>query len=228
MIPLPAEVKECSQKSIRLTSSILIQLIVLLCKRLILHANMEICCSFKSFASGTFGYSYREDRRCISQVVPLRSCKKDISSYLQRSSQLILFCREPASSRRQKIWIILQFATFIDQISVPVLGGVVVLLVDVECLKKCTAMVKVGLSRFQMPIREWASVYHRQYARHLENSYSLATYHLVQNYAPRQTKVSIGNWSIGYQKQRQRQSFLYQCLSTLWASRRLASGGTRN
>ena len=228
MIPLPAEVKECSQKSIRLTSYILIQLTDLLYKRLLLHASMEICCSFKSFAGGTFGYSYREDRRCISQVVPLRSCKKDISSYLQRSSQLILFCREPASSRRQKIWIILQFATFIDQISVPVLGGVVVLLVDVECLKKCTAMVKVGLSRFQMPIREWASVYHRQYARHLENSYSLATYHLVQNYAPRQTKVSIGNWSIGYQKQRQRQSFLYQCLSTLWASRRLASGGTRN
>ena len=27
---------------------------------------MEICCSFKSFAGGTFGYSYREDRRCIS------------------------------------------------------------------------------------------------------------------------------------------------------------------
>ena len=41
------------------------------------------------------------------------------------------------------------------------MGGVVVPLIDVECLKKCTAMVKVGLSRFQMPIREWASVYHR-------------------------------------------------------------------
>ena len=84
-VPLPAEVKECSQKSIRLTSSILIQLIVLLCKRLILHANMEICCSFKSFAGGTFGYRYREDRLCISQVVPLRSCKKDLSSHLRRS-----------------------------------------------------------------------------------------------------------------------------------------------
>ena len=46
---------------------------------------MEICCSFKSFAGGTFGYRYREDRRCISQVVPLRSCKKDISSHLRRS-----------------------------------------------------------------------------------------------------------------------------------------------
>ena len=57
--------------------------------------------------------------------------------------------------------IILQFAPLIDQISVPVLGGFVVSLVVVECLKKCTAMVKVGLSRFQMPIREWASVYHR-------------------------------------------------------------------
>ena len=35
-------------------------------KRLILHANKEICCTFKSFAGGNFGYSYREDRRCIS------------------------------------------------------------------------------------------------------------------------------------------------------------------
>ena len=85
MIPLPAEVKECLQKSIRLTSYVLIKLIDLLYKRLILHADKEICCSFKSFAGRTFGYSYREDRRCISQVVPLRSCKKDISSYLRRS-----------------------------------------------------------------------------------------------------------------------------------------------
>ena len=42
MIPLPAEVKECSQKSIRLTSYILILLIDLLYKRFILHANKEI------------------------------------------------------------------------------------------------------------------------------------------------------------------------------------------
>ena len=62
-----------------------------------------------------------------------------------------LFCRVPASSRRQKISMILQFAPLIDQISVPVLGGFVVPLVDVDCLKKCTAMVKVGLSRFQKP-----------------------------------------------------------------------------
>ena len=55
MIPLPAEVRECLQKSIRLTSYILIQLIDLLYKRLILHANKEICYSFKSFAGGTFG-----------------------------------------------------------------------------------------------------------------------------------------------------------------------------
>ena len=41
----------------------------LLCKRLILHANMEICCLVKSFAGGTCGFSYRED-----QVVPLRDC----------------------------------------------------------------------------------------------------------------------------------------------------------
>ena len=50
--------------------------------------------------------------------------------------------------------MILQFAPFIDQISVPVLGGFVVPLVDVESLKKCSAMVKVGLSRFQKPIGE--------------------------------------------------------------------------
>ena len=45
--------------------------------------------------------------------------------------------RTPASSRRQKIWMILQFAPLMDQISVPVLGGFVVPIVDVECLKKC-------------------------------------------------------------------------------------------
>ena len=70
----------------------------------------------------------------------------------------------PASSRRQKVSMILQFAPLIDQISVPVLGGFVVPLVDVEdveCLKKCKAMVKVGLSRFQKPIGELASVCHR-------------------------------------------------------------------
>ena len=53
--------------------------------------------------------------------------------------------------------MILQFALLIDQISVPVLGGFVVSLVVVECLKKCTTMVKVGLSRFQMPTRVLAS-----------------------------------------------------------------------
>ena len=57
--------------------------------------------------------------------------------------------------------MILQFALLIDQISVPVLGGFVVSLVVVECLKKCTTMVKVGLSQFQMPIGVLASVYHR-------------------------------------------------------------------
>ena len=83
MIPLLVEVKECLQKLIWLTSYILIYLIDLLYKRLILHDNMEFCCSFKSFASGTCGFSYREDRSCISQVVPLCSCQKDISSHLR-------------------------------------------------------------------------------------------------------------------------------------------------
>ena len=60
----------------------------------------------------------------------------------------------PASSRRQKISMILQFAPLIDQILV--LRGVVVPVVDVECLKKCPAMVKAGLSRFQKSIGELA------------------------------------------------------------------------
>ena len=55
--------------------------------------------------------------------------------------------------------MILQIAPLIDQMSV--LGGVVVPIVDVGCQKKCPAMVKVGLSRFQKPIGELASVYPR-------------------------------------------------------------------
>ena len=55
--------------------------------------------------------------------------------------------------------MILQIAPLIDQISV--LGGVVVPVADVECQNKCPAMVNVGLSRFQKPIGESASLYHR-------------------------------------------------------------------
>ena len=73
--------------------------------------------------------------------------------------KLILFCRVPASSRRQMISMILQIAPLTDQISV--LGGIVVPIADVGCQKKCPAMVKVGLSRFQKLIGELASVYHR-------------------------------------------------------------------
>ena len=79
-----------------------------------------------------------------------------VASFQIQKMKLILFCRVPASSRRQKISMILQIAPLIDQISV--LGGVAVPVVDVGCQKKCTAMVKVGLSRFQKPIGELASV----------------------------------------------------------------------
>ena len=50
-------------------------------------------------------------------------------------------------------------APLTDQILV--LGGIVVPKADVGCQKKCPAMVKVGLSRFQKLIGELASVYHR-------------------------------------------------------------------
>ena len=77
----------------------------------------------------------------------------------------------PASQwRRQKTPMILQIAPLTSQISV--LGGIFVPIADVGCHKKCPAMVKVGLSRFQKLIRELASVYHRYYSRCLENSYN--------------------------------------------------------
>ena len=41
------------------------------------------------------------------------------------------------------------------------LGGVVVPIVDVECIERCPAIAMVGLSRFQKLIRVLASVYHR-------------------------------------------------------------------
>ena len=44
---------------------------------------MAICSSFKSFAGGAYGFSYREDRSCIPQVVLLHSCKKNILSHLR-------------------------------------------------------------------------------------------------------------------------------------------------
>ena len=46
-----------------------------------------------------------------------------------------------------------------DQISV--LGGIVVPIADVGYKKKCSALVNVGLSRFQKLIGELESVYHR-------------------------------------------------------------------
>ena len=82
-----------------------------------------------------------------------------VASFQIQKIKLILFCRVPTSSRRQNMSMILQIAALIDQISV--LGGVVVPVADVGCQKKCPAMVKVGLSRFQKLIGELASVYHR-------------------------------------------------------------------
>ena len=82
-----------------------------------------------------------------------------VASFQIQKMKVILFCRVQASSRRQKISMILQIAPLTDQISV--LGGIVVPIADVGCQKKCPAMVKVGLSRFQKLIGELASVYHR-------------------------------------------------------------------
>ena len=48
----------------------------------------------------------------------------EVASFQIQKMKLILFCRVPASSRRQKISMILQIAPLTDQISV--LGGIVV------------------------------------------------------------------------------------------------------
>ena len=64
-----------------------------------------------------------------------------------------MFCRVPASSRRQKSSMILLIASLTDQISV--LGGIVVPTADVGCQKNCPAMVRVGLSRFQKLMGNW-------------------------------------------------------------------------
>ena len=55
MIPLPAEVKECSQKSIRLTSYILIYLIDLLYKRLILMLTRRFAVHLNRSLVGLLG-----------------------------------------------------------------------------------------------------------------------------------------------------------------------------
>ena len=136
----------------------------LLCKRHIFNANMEICSSFKSFAGGTCGFSYREDRSCISQVVPLHSCKKDISSHL-RSCKF--------SDPENEVDLILSLAgifetlTDIDDITIcptQMLGRVVVPIVDIEYLKRCPPIVIVTTSKVKSipkPIGELESVYHR-------------------------------------------------------------------
>ena len=42
---------------------------------------MEVCCTFKSIVGGVCGSDYR-DRKHEVQVVPLRSCTKDIVNHL--------------------------------------------------------------------------------------------------------------------------------------------------
>ena len=65
-----------------------------------------------------------------------------VASFQIQKMKLILFCRVPASSRRQNISMTLQIAPHTDQILV--LGGIVVPIANVGFQKKCPAMVKVG------------------------------------------------------------------------------------
>ena len=69
------------------------------------------------------------------KLFPCVIIEKDISSHLRSckfsdpENEVDLICRVPASSKRQKISMILQISLLIDQISV--LSGVVVPIVDV-------------------------------------------------------------------------------------------------
>ena len=49
-----------------------------------LHTDLSnYLLSKRLIPGGTCGFSYREEPSCISQVIPLHSCKKDMSSHLQ-------------------------------------------------------------------------------------------------------------------------------------------------
>ena len=134
---------------------------------------MEICFSFKSFTGGICGFSYREDRGCVSQVVSLHSFKKDISSH-SRSCKF--------SDPENEVDLILSLAgifetlTGIDNFKIcPTHRCWVELWFQCRVPKEVSGYCNmVRLSRFQKPIGKLASVYHRLYSRCLENSYSLA------------------------------------------------------
>ena len=85
MIPLPAEVKECSQKSIRLTSYIPIYLIDLLYKRLILMLTRRFAVHLNRSLVGLLGIVIEKTDVAYLRSFPCVVVKKDISSYLRRS-----------------------------------------------------------------------------------------------------------------------------------------------
>ena len=195
MIPLPAEVREFLQRSIRLTSYILIQLIDLLYKRLILHAIRRFAVHLNRLLVGLLGIVIEKTDVAYLRSFPCVVVKKTFQ----------VTCGDPET----EVDLILSRAGIFETPK------------DIDDFTICPSHRSnlgtgvgwirgfISRYRFKIPIGELASVYHRQYARCLENSYNLAIYHLVQNYASRQTQVSIGNWSVGYQKSRQRRSFLY-------------------
>ena len=121
---------------------------------------MEICCSLNRSLVGLLGIVIEKTNVAYLRSFPCVVVKKTFQVTCgDPETEVDLIMSRAGISRRQKISIILQFAQLIDRISLPALGGVVVPLADVECLKKCTVMV--GLSRFQKPIRGLANVYHR-------------------------------------------------------------------
>ena len=189
MIPLLVEVKECLQKLIWLTSYILIYPGDLLYKRLILHDNMEFCCSFKSFAGGTCGFSYREDRSCISQVVPLCSCQKDISSHLRSCKFSIILSGAGILETPKDIDDFTIYPTHKWNLGV---GWSRDSNSRYRASKEVSGHNKGRLSRFWKPIVGVASVYHRctQDAWKIHTTWLRKvgyTYYLVQNYVSRQT-----------------------------------------
>ena len=112
----------------------------MLYKRLTLHASMEICCSFKNRSLvGLVGLVLEK-----TEVVYLKSFTCIV---VKRTFQVKF------SDPENEVDLILSragtFETLTDIDDFTMLGGVEAPIVDVECLKRCPAIVKVGLSRFQ-------------------------------------------------------------------------------
>ena len=117
-------------------------------------------------AGGACGFSYQEDRSCISQVVTLRSCKSHLRIWKisdpENEGDLISSRAGILETPRYR-WFFTVCTTRRSNLGV---GGVSVeswFRLNSWCRerKEVSGQGKEALSRFQTPIRELTSLYHR-------------------------------------------------------------------